>query len=223
MVERKTEASIFDYTGRSDRAAAGRRARRRGARRPLRPDRAPVLRARPTRLCSRSCCTRRAFEGSEEPSSRAAWRELVEACAARFRWCWRTSTPSCSSAPARPQVTPYLTHYADASTRPTTRWCELRQQLAALGDGAARGRAVNPKTTSPACAKPCALLLQCNSAPPKSRRPSSSAFVYRGAIAFCDAVTASHQARFYRLRGALRARVLRRREERLRDGWINVS
>ena len=149
----------------------------------------------------------------------AAWRELVEALP-------HAPFPAALRGRAHRALRRHRQGGGDAvplalraaPQRPTTRWSSCAQQLARLGHRRGARRCRSTKTTSAACAKPCDSLLQCSS----DRRKSSSAFferfVYRGAARVLRCGNAPRTGAFLPRGGALRARVLRDREERVRDG-----
>ena len=222
MASSKDEPSIFDYTGRSERtvtepALQPEDEARAGiygliARLFYAPPDAGRARAR--------CCTSNAFEGSEAPVA-VAWRELVDACRNAFPVVLENEHTDLFVGTGKAEVTPYLTHYTIkyATDNPLV---ELRQQLNRWGMARARRTPTNPKTTSPASAKPCALLLRCNiGIVDGAERCSSSAFSIAGAIAFCDAVTASDKADFYRRVAHFAQRIPRTRARGLRDALNN--
>jgi len=135
------------------------------------------------------------LEGETELAG--AWRELVEAC--------RTADPAQLEAEhtelfigtGKAPVTPYLSHYVRRHSNDTP-LVELRAQL--LEWGIARRAEVSEYEDhiSGICeTMRFAIAVQQRSA--EEQQMFFDRFVYRGAGAFCDAVNASNQARFYKV------------------------
>jgi TorA maturation chaperone TorD len=125
----------------------------------------------------------------------ATWREMVEACRNVFPVMLENEHTELFVGTGKSEVTPYLSHYVVkfSTDNPLV---ELRQQLAAWG--MARRNAV-PEYEDHVCgiceAMRFAIAVQHRSQ--EEQKAFFERFVYRGAAAFCDAVSASKNARFY--------------------------
>ena len=106
-------------------------------------------------------------------------------------------------------ITPYLSHYVlrHSNDNPLV---ELRAQLAAWGIARREDVPEYEDHVSGVC-ETMRFVIAVQQRSREEQQAFFERFVYRGAVAFCDAVTAASQARFYR-GGALRARLLRGRE-----------
>ena len=136
-----------------------------------------------------------AFEGSEQPIA-LAWRELVAAGRSVFPVVLENEHTELFVGTGKAEVTPYLTHYTIkyATDNPLV---ELRQQLNLWG----MRRKENANEPEDHVAGICeamrfAIAVQHRSL--EEQKDFFDAFVYRGGIAFCDAVSASGKADFYR-------------------------
>ena len=136
-----------------------------------------------------------AFEGSAQPIA-IAWRELVDA--------GRTATPVVLEnehtelfvGTGRAEVTPYLTHYTIkyATDNPLV---ELRQQL--IHWGLARRENVNePEDHIAGICETMRFAIAVQHRSDEEQSAFFERFIFRGGVAFCDAVTASPKAVFYR-------------------------
>ena len=125
----------------------------------------------------------------------AAWREMVEACRNVFPVTLEHEHTELFVGTGKAEVTPYLSHYVVqyATDNPLV---ELRQQLAAWGMGRREEVPEYEDHVSGICeAMRFAIAVQQRT--PEEQRAFFERFVHRGAIAFCDAVSASKNARFY--------------------------
>jgi TorA maturation chaperone TorD len=124
-----------------------------------------------------------------------AWREMVQA--------WRNADPATLEnehtelfvGTGKAEVTPYLSHYVVkySTDNPLV---ELRQQLAAWGIGRREEVPEYEDHVSGVCeVMRFAIAVQQRTA--EEQREFFERFVHRGAIAFCDAVSASKNAHFY--------------------------
>ena len=125
----------------------------------------------------------------------AAWRDMVEACRNVFPVTLEHEHTALFVGTGKAEVTPYLSHYVIqyATDNPLV---QLRQQLAAWGIGRRQEVPEYEDHVSGVCeVMRFAIAVQHRSA--EEQREFFERFVHRGAIAFCDAVTASKNARFY--------------------------
>jgi TorA maturation chaperone TorD len=125
----------------------------------------------------------------------AAWRDMVEACRNALPVTLEHEHTELFVGTGKAQVTPYLSHYVvqHATDNPLV---DLRQRLAAWGMGR---REEVPEYEDHVCgvceAMRFAIAVQHRS--PEEQRDFFERFVHPGAIPFCDAVSASNDARFY--------------------------
>jgi len=125
----------------------------------------------------------------------AAWREMVEHCRTVFPVTLEHEHTELFVGTGKAEVTPYLSHYVVkyATDNPLV---ELRQQLAAWGMGRREEVPEYEDHVSGLCeAMRFAIAVQHRST--EEQREFFERFVHRGAVAFCDAVTTSKNARFY--------------------------
>lgn len=137
-----------------------------------------------------------AFEGNEEEIA-LAWRALVEASRSADPAVLENEHTELFVGTGKAEVTPYLTHYTIkyATDNPLV---EVRQQLIRWGLGRRESANEPEDHISGICeAMRFAIAMQHRSA--EEQKEFFDRFLYRGAIAFCDAVTASPKAGFYRL------------------------
>jgi TorA maturation chaperone TorD len=136
-----------------------------------------------------------AFEGSQEPVA-LAWREMVEAGRTVFPVVLENEHTELFVGTGKAEVSPYLTHYTIkyASENPLV---ELRQQLNRWGIG--RRDSVNePEDHIAGVCEAMRLAIAVQHRSLDEQRKFFERFLYRGAVALCDAVTASPKAIFYR-------------------------
>jgi TorA maturation chaperone TorD len=125
----------------------------------------------------------------------AAWREMVEACRNAFPVALENEHTELFVGTGKAEVTPYLSHYVVkySTDNPLV---ELRQQLAAWGMGRLEEVPEYEDHVSAVCeAMRFAIAVQQRTA--EEQRDFFERFLHRGAIAFCNAVSASKNARFY--------------------------
>ena len=125
----------------------------------------------------------------------AAWRDMVEASRNVFPVTLEHEHTALFVGTGKAEVTPYLSHYVIkyANDNPLV---ELRQQLLAWGIARRQEVPEYEDHISGVCeAMRFAIAVQHRSA--EEQREFFERFIHRGAIAFCDAVTASKNARFY--------------------------
>lgn len=136
-----------------------------------------------------------AFEGSEEPVA-LAWREMVEAGRTAFPAVIENEHTELFVGTGRSEVTPYLTHYTIkyATDNPLV---EIRQQLARWGLARREG-ASEPEDHIAALCETMRYAIAVQQRSDEEQKAYFEDFLYRGGVAFCDAVTASPKAVFYR-------------------------
>lgn len=137
----------------------------------------------------------KAFEGSSDGIA-IAWRALVEACRSAFPVMLENEHTELFIGTGKAEVTPYLTHYVIqyATDNPLV---ELRQQLSKWGIG--RRESVNePEDHIAGICEAMRLAIAVQHRSAEEQKQFFECFLYRGAIGFCDAVTASAKAGFYR-------------------------
>jgi len=137
----------------------------------------------------------RAFESGAEPVA-VAWRELVDACRSAFPVVLENEHTELFVGTGKTEVTPYLTHYTIkyATDNPLV---ELRQQLIRWGM-ARRESANEPEDHIAGVCETMRFAIAVQHRSEEEQKSFFERFVYRGGIAFCDAVTASPKAVFYR-------------------------
>ena len=136
-----------------------------------------------------------AFEASEEPIA-LAWRELVEAGRTAFPVMLENEHTELFVGTGKAEVTPYLTHYTIkyATDNPLV---ELRQQL--IHWGMARRENVNePEDHISGICETMRFAIAVQHRSEEEQKAFFERFIVRGGVAFCDAVTASPKAVFYR-------------------------
>lgn len=136
-----------------------------------------------------------AIEGEGELG--AAWREMVGACPSAFPAALEAEHMELFIGTGRAPVTPYLSHYVlkHANDAPLV---ELRGHLAAWGIARREGVAEYEDHISGVC-ETMRFAIAVQQRTPEEQKVFFERFIYRGAIGLCDAVSASNQARFYRL------------------------
>ena len=135
-----------------------------------------------------------AFEGSQEPIA-IAWRELVDACRTAFPVVIENEHTGLFVGTGKAEVTPYLTHYTIeyATDNPLV---ELRQQLNRWGMQR-KEKANEPEDHIAGICEAMRLAIALQHRSVEEQKAFFDHFVYRGAIAFCSAVSASSKADFY--------------------------
>ena len=136
-----------------------------------------------------------AFAGSQEPVA-LAWRELVEAARTAFPVMLENEHTELLVGTGKAEVTPYLTHYTIkyATDNPLV---EVRQQLKRWGMGR-RENANEPEDHIAGLCEAMRFAIAVQHRTIDEQREFFDRFLYRGALAFCDAVSASPKAAFYR-------------------------
>jgi len=126
----------------------------------------------------------------------AAWRELTEACRSAFPVLLAHEHTDLFVSAGRAEVTPYLMHYV-MQYESETPLVDLRRQLAEWG--IARRESVNePEDHIAALCETMRFAIAVQQRSLADQKAIFDRYLYRGAIAFCDAVRASEKARFYK-------------------------
>ncbi len=143
----------------------------------------------------------REFDGAEEQGAEgaalaAAWREMVEACRTAFPVTLEHEHTALFVGTGKAEVTPYLAHYLlrHASDNPLV---DLRQQLAVWGIARRENVPEYEDHISGVC-ETMRFVIAVQQRTPEEQKRFFERFVYAGATGFCNAVTASPDARFYR-------------------------
>ena len=125
-----------------------------------------------------------------------AWRELTDACRSAFPVLLAHEHTDLFVSPGRAEVTPYLMHYV-MQYESETPLVELRRQLGEWG--IARRESVHePEDHISALCEMMRFAVAVQQRPLAEQEAFFNRYLYRGAIAFCDAVRASDKARFYK-------------------------
>ncbi|MEK6246318.1 MAG: molecular chaperone TorD family protein [Pseudomonadota bacterium] len=126
-----------------------------------------------------------------------AWGAIVEACRTAFPVVLENEHTDLFVGVGKAEVTPYLTHYVIkyATDNPLV---ELRQQLIRWGI-ARREHANEPEDHVAGISEAMRFAIAVQHRSLEEQKAFFERFLYRGGIAFCDAVTASAKANFYRL------------------------
>lgn len=134
-----------------------------------------------------------AFEGSAKIA--IAWRDLAEACRTAFPVVLENEHTELFVGTGKAEVTPYLTHYVIqyATDNPLV---ELRQQLARWGI-TRQERANEPEDHIAGVCEAMRFAIAVQHRSLEEQKAFFSGFLYKGAIAFCNAVSASTKAGFY--------------------------
>jgi len=137
----------------------------------------------------------KAFEGSETQVA-LAWRDLVEAAKTAFPVVLENEHTELFVGTGKAEITPYLTHYVIkyATENPLV---ELRQQLALWGLGR-RETAGEPEDHIAGICETMRYAIALQHRSDDEQKAFFERFIYRGAVSFCDAVSASPKAVFYR-------------------------
>jgi len=126
----------------------------------------------------------------------AAWHALTEACRSAFPVLLAHEHTDLFVSPGRAEVTPYLMHYV-MQYESETPLVELRRQLGEWG--IARRESVHePEDHISALCEMMRFAVAVQQRPLAEQEAFFNRYLYRGAIAFCDAVRASDKARFYK-------------------------
>ena len=135
------------------------------------------------------------IEGETELAG--AGKELIEACRTAYPAQLEAEHTELFVGTGKAPVTPYLSHYVlrHSNDNPLV---ELRGQLLAWGIARREDVPEYEDHVSGIC-ETMRFAIAVQQRPPDEQQMFFDRFVYRGAGAFCDAVNASNQARFYKL------------------------
>jgi TorA maturation chaperone TorD len=135
------------------------------------------------------------IEGETELAS--AWKELIEACRTAYPAQLEAEHTELFIGTGKAAVTPYLSHYVlrHSNDNPLV---ELRARLGAWGIARREEVPEYEDHVSGVC-ETMRFVIAVQQRAPEEQQDFFERFVYRGAGAFCDAVSASNQARFYRM------------------------
>lgn len=125
-----------------------------------------------------------------------AWRELTEASRHAFPVVLENEHTELFVGTGKAEVTPYLSHYVikHATDNPLV---DLRQQLARWGIARREG-AYEPEDHVAGVCETMRLAIAMQHRSAEEQKAFFDVFLYPGAIRFCDAVSASPKAVFYR-------------------------
>jgi TorA maturation chaperone TorD len=126
----------------------------------------------------------------------AAWSEMLEACRGAEREALEGEHTELFVGTGKAAVTPYLSHYVLRHSNDSP-LVDLRGQLSAWGIARREDVPEYEDHVSGVC-ETMRFLIAVQQRPPEDQQAFFARFVYRGITAFCDAVTTSRQARFYR-------------------------
>ena len=134
------------------------------------------------------------FDGAGGDAARA-WRELVEASRSAFPVLLENEHTELFVGTGKAEVTPYLTHYTIkfATDNPLV---ELRRQLGRWGMSR-REEASEPEDHISGTCETMRFAIAMQHRSEEEQKEFFERFLYPGAIAFCDAVSASPKASFY--------------------------
>jgi TorA maturation chaperone TorD len=135
-----------------------------------------------------------AFAGSDAPVA-LAWRELAAAAQTAFPVMLENEHTELFVGTGKAEITPYLTHYTIRYATDTP-LVDVRQQLRRWGI-ARRGSASEPEDHVSSLCEAMRFAIAVQHRSDEEQRDFFDRFLYRGAIAFCDAVSASPKAVFY--------------------------
>jgi len=126
-----------------------------------------------------------------------AWSELREACVSAFPVLLENEHAELFSTPGKAEVTPYLSHYVMRSEAETP-LVPLREQLARWGL-ARIGSASEPEDHIAGVCEAMRYAIAVQHRALEEQKSFFERFLLTNALAFCDAVSRSGKARFYRL------------------------
>lgn len=125
-----------------------------------------------------------------------SWASVVEACRSAFPILLENEHTELFAAPGKAPVTPYLMHYV-IRYESETPLVALREQLLRWGLGRRAG-AVEPEDHICALCEVMRVAIAVQQRSLQEQKTFFERFLYRGAIGFCDAVSVSPNANFYR-------------------------
>ena len=135
--------------------------------------------------------------GADGGALGAAWRALVEASRAASPAALRDEHLVLFVGTGRSEVTPYLSHYLAKHTSDSP-LVGLRQLLDSWGIARREGVAEYEDHIAGVC-ETMRFVIAVQQRPTEEQSVLFDRFLYRGASAFCSAVSASKDARFYRM------------------------
>lgn len=135
------------------------------------------------------------IEGDSELGT--AWREMIEGCRSAFPAVLENEHTELFIGTGKALVTPYLSYYTrrHGNDNPLV---ELRAQLGRWGIARREGVPEYEDHISGVC-ETMRFVIAVQQRNPEEQQVFFFRFVYPGAAAFCDALSALNQARFYRL------------------------
>jgi TorA maturation chaperone TorD len=139
------------------------------------------------------------LEGESNAEAEAlatAWSEMLEACRNAEREALEGEHTALFVGTGKAAVTPYLSHYVLRHSNDSP-LAALRAQLSAWGIARREDVPEYEDHVSGVC-ETMRFVIAVQQRPPEEQQTFFARFVYRGAVAFCDAVSTSKQARFYR-------------------------
>jgi TorA maturation chaperone TorD len=136
-------------------------------------------------------------DASDASTLAAAWRAMVDASRAAFPAALRDEHTVLFVGTGKCEVTPYLSHYVLRHTSESP-LVDLRQLLDSWGIARKEGVAEYEDHITGVC-ETMRFVIAVQQRPPEEQKLLFDRFVYRGASAFCSAVSTSKDARFYRL------------------------
>jgi len=136
-------------------------------------------------------------DASDASPLAAAWRAMVDASRTAFPAALRDEHTVLFVGTGKCEVTPYLSHYLlrHSSDSPLV---GVRQLLHSWGLARKEGVAEYEDHVAGIC-ETMRFVIAVQQRPPEEQKLLFDRFVYRGASAFCNAVSTSKDARFYRL------------------------
>ena len=137
-----------------------------------------------------------AESNAEAEALAAAWGEMLEACRNAEREALDGEHTELFVGTGKAAVTPYLSHYVLRHSNDSP-LAALRAQLSAWGIARREDVPEYEDHVSGVC-ETMRFVIAVQQRPPEEQQTFFARFVYRGAVAFCDAVNTSKQARFYR-------------------------
>ena len=127
----------------------------------------------------------------------ASWREMIEACRTAFPGALESEHTELFVGTGKSLVTPYLSYYLRRHSNDSP-LVDLRTQLGQWGIARREGVPEYEDHISGVC-ETMRYVIAVQQRSPEEQQVFFERFVYPGAAAFCDAVSALNQARFYRM------------------------
>jgi TorA maturation chaperone TorD len=137
-----------------------------------------------------------AERNAEGEALAAAWGEMLDACRTAFPAALENEHTELFVGTGKAAVTPYLSHYVLRHSNDSP-LVDLRAQLGAWGIARREDVPEYEDHVSGVC-ETMRFVIAVQQRSPEEQQAFFDRFVYRGTAAFCDAVSASSQARFYR-------------------------